>query len=600
MKKEYIVGIDFGHGEIAAWYIPLDDTVKEAKNGLSLKINPANTPSERKIRSVINRLKDGNFSLEEPGRVFVGFKDKVHNITKNTNNEAAYQAFIKEIYKRVLTNNSQLINTGNGETNFYLCIACPTKWKSKDKEDYIIFFEKALNEYKQDIHWIINESDAAYFTHKDDQKIVLVIDFGSSTIDYTLIDNGKKVSDDDWSNAQLGARAIEKSMLEAFLRDSKFLELLHKTEALLEITGNNHIDVLSQLELEFRKVKESGFTGFKNTPYKPFDYQLKFDFYNITSVDKFEELEFKHKGFFYGKNGVCEDYITRVEADFRKLNEKIRQTIGGKPIDKIILSGGACIMKWVREKAQEVFQVEEITDDPNPEYVVAQGIALYAKAQQKALQQLIQKLRMLDYVSMYKIADSVATQIATKKMFPTVINVLKGDVNYTGNAMVQEFCRFFHGLNSQNNEYCKIMKECMNNLLSEKIGEAVGDTIKTVFNCAIDTSDIRVTIPIVVPDWSTEMFFSSEGKGFHDIYTAINNASGRFSFTWDKARMYDERKKIVDSCFSTFSTRDPFGPITYNEERIKKISVNICDATLEEARKVFHEKELFKTTFKRS
>jgi hypothetical protein len=254
-------------------------------------------------------------------------------------------------------------------------------------------------------------------------------------------------------------------------------------------------------------------------------------------------------------------------------------------------------MKWVREKAQEVFRPQEITDDPNPEYVVAHGTALYAKAQYKALQQLLKELRYLDYESMYKTADSEATQIATKKMLPTVINELKGSINYTGIDMRQKFCDFFYGLNRKNNEYCKILQECMNNRLSEKIRKVVGEAIQTVFNCTVDTSDIKVEIPITVYYWNV-WFYERGGDGHRVISTAIDNASGRFDFTWDKPRLYDERKKIADSCLSTFSTRDPFGTVGYEE--LEKFSKEICDETLKQAKEIFHKKELFKTTFKRS
>lgn len=80
--------------------------------------------------------------------------------------------------------------------------------------------------------WVINESDAAYFSHGSTSefadKCVLIIDYGSSTIDYTLMYNGKKISDDQWSNDYLGASNIEKSILMEYSSQEEYQEVYQK------------------------------------------------------------------------------------------------------------------------------------------------------------------------------------------------------------------------------------------------------------------------------------------------------------------------------------------------------------------------------------
>ena len=62
------------------------------------------------------------------------------------------------------------------------------KVENDDRIEYVNFFNEALKEFGVEVMWVINESDAAYFSHGSTSefadKCVLIIDYGSSTIDY--------------------------------------------------------------------------------------------------------------------------------------------------------------------------------------------------------------------------------------------------------------------------------------------------------------------------------------------------------------------------------------------------------------------------------
>ena len=65
-------------------------------------------------------------------------------------------------------------------------------------------------------------------------------------------------------------------------------------------------------------------------------------------------------------------------------NAKIRLEQHGITPNKVLLSGGACNMRFVQAFTREIFADAEVYKDHQPECVVSNGIALYAKAYYKA------------------------------------------------------------------------------------------------------------------------------------------------------------------------------------------------------------------------
>ena len=602
MEKKYIVGIDFGNGETSAWCTPINDNTPNTQSSGSVRLMNANAPGERKIRTAIRLTKDGRFSTTETGAVLIDLKSKISALDEQK--KSAYKAFIKDIYKRIIVNNPHLVDNGNGDSNFYICIASPTKWNEEDQQEYIRFFNNALTEFHQEVLWVINESDAAYFAHRDDNKNVLVVDFGSSTIDYTLISHGMKVSDDKWSNDYLGAREIERAMLESYrtFPNSNFQQAKLATEQVLRQTGNSFYDVRTTLEYELRKEKERAYTNYNpNNPRRPYDYKFSYDFYEETGEMIFDDDQyyFKHKGFFRGENGVCEAYIKAVRDDFAELKQKIQRS-GIANIDNIILSGGACIMGWVQEEIIKVFGTNvRIILDTDPEYVVSKGIALYAKAQMQALVKLQNTLRSIDFRETYKQADLKATLLATEELFPPILNEIEGSSDLTCNEIFLKIANFFYGLNSLNEDYKILLTKCINDELTIKISSYIKSAIKDVFSIEVDTSDVKSHIDVQVMNFKEEFF--TEGNGGRIIYELLADATGPHIFTDfdpEKRRSIDVRRDIVRKCKSKFFTSDPFG-VGYEEDDLNTIAEEVKAISINEAEKVFYKKQLFSTTFKR-
>lgn len=390
--KRYIVGVDFGHGETAAWVVPVSDVegTDLGVEGDSLKLRVTTTSDNDKlIDSVVYRLKNGEFTLESSpcSNIYTELKSTVYELNQNPEKREAYKAYIRLVIERLLSANSLLGKEEDGDWNFHLCIACPTQWPEKEKNDYVQFFNEVLSEKGLSVLWVINESDAAFFTHRpkdNPNKGVLVIDFGSSTIDYTFIYNGKKESEDSWSDALHGASCIEKAARTVY-KDSfprEYQNAYANTVRILAETGNAHINVESRLLYVMRKAKEDSYKncdplytvdfnfgkyiGVKG-PASPFKHVADFEFY--TEIDSI-----------IGGDGGYQDSIL---ASFQGLEGNIRKKVckleGCKGVERIILSGGACNMGWVWPMVKTVFPEAEIVGCRHPSYVLVRGTAYYVR-----------------------------------------------------------------------------------------------------------------------------------------------------------------------------------------------------------------------------
>ncbi len=612
--KKYILGIDFGHGETAAWVVPIDgqgnDKVKN-KDGESIKLLNTNAVVNRMIDSVIYQDRNGNYSLLPTGNIITGMKGKISEAKKLT----AYKAFIFSIVERVLNLNSDILHKEDGEWNFYLCIACPTKWGHEDRQDYLKFFNIALQPLNIEITWIINESDAAYFTHHDASKNVLVIDYGSSSIDYTLISKSKKISNDEWSNTQLGASLIETAYYSKIVKQKDFKKCLLKTVNACQDTGHEYmadeVKIQNELIYRCRKYKESAFT---NCLYP----EMPLEYFNIASIvgiripngTPFEGLEFNFSGNLGDIIGPVDEktkvltkgcYIWCVRESLRELKEHIQNETDCEQIDSIILSGGASIMSWLKPIIQEIFgdfiNIEDnVVTDTTPSFVVAKGIALYARTQMNALQKLRDRITTIPFKYIYereyiKARKEAMLEITTNEAKRIIEPLDRPD----GFRIRDEYFKIIQNIDYNNPDFCQLVEQNLVHAINTEVKDMVYNIINEEFNYCIDKSDIFVCINPIVGRLEDSCFLPG-GSIYENITKGI--ASTRFRFTWEDPREKEDVKRIVDktnSVFKSFISNDFVLKIIDIEERVESLKKEI----LSQIDKIFYDNQLFKTTFKR-
>lgn len=518
MKKEYIVAVDFGHGETSAWIVPMDNQMD--RQGEALKLRISNEVELRTIYSVIYQDKNGNFSLDDTsGNVIGAFKKKVCDLRKDTQKYKAYTEFIKAIYKRLLTKNDRLHSDGEGNTNFYLCIACPTKWSNDDRIEYVDFFNEALKEFGVEVMWVINESDAAYFSHGSTSefvdKCVLIIDYGSSTIDYTLMYKGKKISDDQWSNDYLGASNIEKSIMMEYSSQEDYQKIYQRTEEMLQRDAMVWFKIQPKLLFEVRKAKEHCVTE----GYYP-KFMLTYNVIQMHDILVRSDPNWRRDRMSYLFDYECDmdkclrDYKEGVHTSFDNLAGHISQKLKDQKVDTVIMSGGASLMPWVKEMVKSTFPTAEIKLDNNASFVVSKGAALYARDQIKAFELFMEKIEAYEYKEVYIDADRTATNVAVDELFPPFADKLCEN-SHTAAELRDECLHFLFCLNSQNQKYCNIMTDTIRTTISQKVANDIKEVVQSVFSIDISVDDIHIDINPDILNFP-EIGFKKGGDYYND------------------------------------------------------------------------------------
>ena len=608
-----IVGIDFGHGELAAscWN-------SENKQIEHLKlVNTTSAISEKyKIPSELYYYKasDGNFTytLEKPSVDFysleLGLKKPISEM--GDENKERYRIFIQLVYQRLRECNSELLH----DNDFRLAIACPTKWSDTEKAAYKEFFENALG---IQIYAIMNESDAAFFAkynkEYDRNNNILVVDYGSSTIDFTFLSKGKKVELDEFSSSSLGASGIERAVSATYAADesSNYNTLFQRVTSVLEDPkkGLNWININNFILKDIREKKEELFTD-----RDPYLEEIKYIPWHNAALKILQDDAYIFKYNLLKRLmdvDLVREYRENVKNQFIALKERIKQE---GPIDKIIMSGGACMMSWVREDIKEVFDIDEdrILLDHAPSFVVCDGIVKYCQALEKCKGEIEDSINRIDLQKMMQESDVDTLNIISSRDIKKVMEEWKNYGNSIENLLVNICTECYATYNSDNVTFVTELKKQMSERITSKIQVIIKDIITKVFgNTDIKTDDysyihtsnlcyaynensiygiVRYLLKYIedhVSNWDWSFVH------FYELYT----------IDYQKSRTSSERREVIKTLSGDhfnwiFENIDSKIGITYNPVDAENIQ-SIKDDILNYALRLMEEKQLFKTTFTR-
>ncbi|MBR3884703.1 MAG: hypothetical protein IKJ31_08125 [Bacteroidaceae bacterium] len=421
-----LIGLDFGHGEVAASYIDLSNDKNEPET-LNLSSVPAIERPRRVAPSLIYRTpRNGGYeySIDNISDVVIKIKGKIDNEEERLD---AYRAFVRQIYGRLIQMNEAILKKQDGTLkDFKLYIAAPTSWTANEKLRYKEFIQKALN---HDVEWVINESDAAFYCKNSNEvKVVLVIDYGSSTIDYTLIIDNKKRNIDCYAN-QYGASYIENKMLRSYKHKEDYKEKYKRTIQVLRDRGLDFIGVDNFIEYTFRKEKER----FYSTEDRGgFDAKANI-IYRVTNDPQYRSRDYQ---FIYEDcdiDTLINDYKDTVKKDLEYLRSVVGKHLGDRKLDTIIVTGGASRMDWFQNMVRNVFNDANtiIPEYDNASHVVSDGLVKYAVAQLECLKRVdegIEELRENNtYLKLYE-------EARTKVLVPMISAPLQTICNNYANA----------------------------------------------------------------------------------------------------------------------------------------------------------------------
>lgn len=378
----YLIGIDFGHGETTASFY---DTENERGGLKRLHILDGNTLESCKVESAVCRNKaTGEWQFARDIRDYASpdftlhFKAPMNEITPK--NKEAFAAFIKLVFEHILDNQSLLeYNPLTGERNFEIHVACPSGWGKKDKtqiQEYKKFISSIIP-----VDWIIKESDAAYFKFKAEETFpatsVLVIDIGSSTIDFTAY--GANAAEPSIEGIKHGASAVENLIYKYFEEHDADFNVAKQNAESKCIDGN--LNWRNAVVHFIKSEKEDFYTN----KYSVLELDLAnrsicnirgrvFDACNISNEQLNDE--------------ILKPYRQTLLQDLNAEKNTLEKEQIGIP-QLVVLTGGASRMPWFQKLVKDVFSDSELYRDCEPSYVVSDGIAYYAYA----LYQLKQKVK---------------------------------------------------------------------------------------------------------------------------------------------------------------------------------------------------------------
>lgn len=373
----YLIGIDFGHGETTA---SLYDTRNRRGTVDRLHILDGNTLESCKVESAVCRNKNtGAWQFAKDIRDYASpdftlhFKAPMNEITPE--NKEAFAAFVKLVFEHILKNNDFLLyNSKTGERNFEIYVACPSGWGKKEDDTLIQEYKDFISSIIP-VDWIIKESDAAYFKFKAETDFlatsVLVIDIGSSTIDFTAYATNIKEPSTD--GKKHGASAVENLIYKYFSEnDTDFKSARRDVEARCASNNLNWHNVVvhyikSQKEDFYTKDFSVLLLDLSN---KSIRNDLRSRIFDNSEISK-EKLE----------DEILVPYRKTLWQDLNAEKLRLEKEQIGTP-QVVVLTGGASRMPWLQRLVMDVFPEpdSQVFRDNAPSYVVSDGIAYYAYA----------------------------------------------------------------------------------------------------------------------------------------------------------------------------------------------------------------------------
>jgi molecular chaperone DnaK (HSP70) len=378
----YILGIDFGHGETSAdiCNIQWNDNFLQLKQPESIEIfNGVDT-----IKSVLLIEQNGDNETHYIGQqavsrysnpkyhsgqskfsYYAGFKKVPSSMNEEERN--VMRIYMKEVYLQIRRQRPEL-----SDSNHLVYIACPsnpTVWKEEELVKYAdIALEAGIPLARIDNQsvGIIRESRAAFIKARSNPESkssvkegILLIDFGSSTVDLTYYSSKftEKPIDDGYN---CGASNVE------YYISQDFSEKYPDVAKSIQIVNT----AKTAIHLTIRDIKEEFYT------YDSEDMEVILNLTKITNglIKGSPEYYYSNEEI----NAILSSYIKSIRNSFIDYREKYLQD---KPIELIFMTGGASRMNFIQDIARDVFNYKKnFFREINPSLTISNGIALAGRA----------------------------------------------------------------------------------------------------------------------------------------------------------------------------------------------------------------------------
>lgn len=297
----------------------------------------------------------------------------------------------------------------------HFVVGCPAGWNAACRVRYRDLLLRAGMVEPQ----VISESRAAFLYAKYARTVALdvdilnesamVVDIGSSTLDFAYIVDGRETGIGTFGDTYLGGGILDAALLRRAVARSR-------EKSAIQAAFAECRSWYSYCEIEARRVKEEYFTRLASETSPTVQKQLRICYDGIQKL----KLEMNDQEADALVNEPLDELDGRsFSGSIRDALENARRITADRPPRLLLLTGGASRMPFFRTLCQQVFQNSLVISCPEPEFSIAKGLAYagWVDENLRAFRQAIQ-----DEMTDEKISQMV--QKALPALLPSVADAL--------------------------------------------------------------------------------------------------------------------------------------------------------------------------------
>lgn len=423
----YIIGIDFGHGETSAdicniqWddnFLQLEDptpieifngqkatkSVLLVENGTDINNEPTSTyyVGQQAIEKYLNKHRQKGAERLNQSRFYCYFK-QIPSLMEENGTVEVMKQFMRGIYSQIRKQRSELT-----DNNHIVYIACPSndrKWTNEELKKYAeIALDAGLPLAKIDDNsiGIIRESRAAFIKARCNpnskyaiREGILLIDFGSSTVDLTYYSSLYVQKPEDGGD-DCGAYHVEDEIYNHLIQD------VYLARQCCEDSKSTS----SAMKLGIRESKEKFYT------FNAEELEIALSATKLSGGKVSGGIEKYYSD--DDINKMLSSYKSSIKKCFVDYRDNL---LNNHPIKLIFLTGGASRMDFIKDIVCEVFNYQgDFYRETDPSLTISNGIALAGRADMRS-SAMLRKLEADSSLSKdisTNVIDAAVSQMASK------------------------------------------------------------------------------------------------------------------------------------------------------------------------------------------
>ncbi len=364
-----IIGFDLGHGDTSVSRVSAtggDSQKLEAVTGY--KVIPTVVGTENEMPVV------GKRALTDPEVIQPRQQFKSPDISKPEVGRSL-RLFVSGVIEGLRNNNSTILF----DFTTLIVFGHPSAWSGEQRLSYGRLIKEQISGPQ---FMLVPESRAAFLTMREEKQLnqndihesILIVDFGSSTTDFTFVRDLRPRELPIGKQYPLGASRIEQQLVQHALSTSS-----HRTK--IKTWWKQAPSDYHRTVFKFREVKEDFFKA-EDTWRKGHSMEVRGPRYHVSDTSKIRlEVDLDAEDFDAAITTPLSElgdtpisWRDRLRADLEEASRTLHEKYKIQP-KIVILTGGAVRMAFVEKVAREVFSQSAVRKAPEPEHAISVGLA---------------------------------------------------------------------------------------------------------------------------------------------------------------------------------------------------------------------------------